>query len=78
MAPTYPGQIRIDGICLGMSITMGNIVVPDKEIVRKKVFAFAGLEFSDTRGTVSTYSMVLDENGKFNYSPEGILYKKTD
>jgi hypothetical protein len=75
MAPdSYEGPIRLEFAALGMNKIKGNIVVPTSETIRVPGFAFEGIEYRSFFGKYAKYTMAIDNQGKFNYSREGILY----
>ncbi len=75
---SYKGPVRLEFSALGMNKIMGDVVVPNSSTIRIRGFAFEGVEYRSNTGKYAKYTMALDANGKFNYTPEGILYIRAE
>lgn len=78
MAPRYSGQIRLEFAANGKNKIQGDILIPTSETIRIPGFARLGIEYRNRYGEVAHFQMVVNDEGKFDYTSEGILYSRTD
>ncbi len=77
MRPDDGTYIRLKGACGHELRIFGEIRVPMQEYVRVPYFAYGGIVYKNFDGESATYIMVTDDRGKFDYTPDGILYRRS-
>ncbi len=73
---SFQGSLNLQFTASGMNINQGELVVPTTATIRVKGFAYEGVVYQSNSGKFAKYVLDLDENGKLNYTAEGIRYKR--